>query len=238
MARGQVARSCFRHNNCDNCTAQGTEFGTLMGNGLRTRLCLVTPQDLGDGSAPRLEAALGGGDVASLIIVPSPATPESLGRRLGSIAARYGVVALMARDDGPATGLDGVHIEDGPAALKAAVGRHHPARIVGAGGIRSRHDAMELGEANPDYLLFGRLDGDSGETIHATSLDLARWWAGLFEIPAIVMGGSDIASVAEAASAEVEFVALRRAVWEYPDGPAAAVEAANRLLDMPAEAAE
>jgi thiamine-phosphate pyrophosphorylase len=51
----------------------------------------------------------------------------------------------------------------------------------------------------------------------------------------MVMGGNDIASVAAARDAGIEFVALGSAVWDYPAGPAAAVAAANRILDRKAE---
>jgi thiamine-phosphate pyrophosphorylase len=89
---------------------------------------------------------------------------------------------------------------------------------------------MELGECVPDYLFFGRLDGDTGDEIFPKALDLAAWWSSLFEIPAVVMGGRKLESVAAAAEAGIEFVALRHAVWKHPAGPAAAVAEANRLL--------
>ena len=44
------------------------------------------------------------------------------------------------------------------------------------------------------------------------------------------MGGSSLGSVSEAAEAGIEFVALRRAVWEHAGGPRQAVDEANRLL--------
>lgn len=200
-----------------------------------TRLCLVTPAEFGDGFPALLDDALAGGDVASLIIVPPPGMPEALARRIGTVAARHGVAALIMGDNAPTTGLDGVHVE-GPAAIKAAIARHRPARIVGAGGAYSRHDAMAVGELGPDYLFFGRLDGDGQEGIHPAAMELAEWWVPLFEIPAIVMGGGSIESAAEAAAAAVEFVALREAVWNHPDGPRAAIARADRILSAPSEA--
>ncbi len=75
------------------------------------------------------------------------------------------------------------------------------------------------------------VDGDDEPSIHAPAFDLAAWWAALFEIPAMVMGGSEIASIAQAQEAGIEFVALRNAVWNHSAGPAAAVAEANALLD-------
>ncbi len=95
---------------------------------------------------------------------------------------------------------------------------------------------MEAGEANPDYVFFGRLDGDTADVIFDKALDLAAWWAPTFVIPAIVMGGRSVASVREAVASGVEFVALARAVFEADD-PAAAVAEATRLLAIVGEPA-
>lgn len=197
------------------------------------RLCLVTPP----GAAPEtfgsaLDAALAGGDVASLIVTGGPGELNRLAAAAVPVAQAHGVAALIHNDREIAlsTGADGVHVDDRRADLAAFVATLHPERIAGVGNLTSRHDAMTAGEAEPDYLFFGRLDGDREAAIFPKALDLAEWWAALFEIPAVIMGGSDLASVHQASKAGIEFVALRRAVWEYPDGPGAAVAAANRLL--------
>jgi thiamine-phosphate pyrophosphorylase len=128
------------------------------------------------------------------------------------------------------TGADGVHVESGLADVLGALDSFRKKKIVGAGNVPSRHDAMELAEAEPDYLFFGRLDGDTDDTIFPRSLELAEWWAEVAVIPSIVMGGRALGSVDEAARAGIEFVALASAVWEHGKGPAAAVaEVAERL---------
>ena len=191
-----------------------------------TRLCIVTPAQLPTDFADQLEAALTEGDVASLIV-------DSSDSAFVANAARIAVdssVAAIGVDLAATDHLDGVHIESGADDVRAARSALGTEKIVGAGGVSSRHDAMSVGELLPDYVFFGRVDGDTRPTIHPKALELADWWAQLFEIPAIVMGGSDIASVADAAAAGIEFVALRAAVWNHPQGPAAAVAAANELL--------
>ncbi|MBB5752618.1 thiamine phosphate synthase [Prosthecomicrobium pneumaticum] len=200
------------------------------------RLVLVTPPraDL-DAFLPALDAALGAGDVASLIVAPDLAAPADLqaaAARIVPIAQRHGAAVILPDDTRLVgrTGADGVQIGSGLADLKLAIESLRPERIVGAAGITTRHQAMEIGEADPDYLFFGRLDGDTGPAIHPKSFDLAAWWSALFEIPAIVMGGATIGSVAEAVEARIEFVALRRAVWEHAEGPAAAVAEAIRTI--------
>jgi thiamine-phosphate pyrophosphorylase len=197
------------------------------------RLCLVTPP----GATPEtfgttLEAALAGGEVASLIVTAAPGELDRLAAATVPLAQAHGVAALIHNDREIAlnTGADGVHIDDRRDDLAALVAALHPDRIAGIGNLTSRHDAMSAGEAQPDYVFFGRLDGDNGAAIFPKAFDLAEWWSALFEIPAVVMGGADLASVRQASKAGIEFVALRRAVWEHPDGPGAAVAAANRLL--------
>ena len=199
----------------------------------RCRLCLVTPAFVEPTAfAPILADALAGGDVASLIVTGGAAGLQALAEALVPIAQARGVAALIHNDTrivGRAR-ADGVHIDSGIADLRDAVSTLRPRAIVGAGGLQSRHDAMTAGEADPDYLFFGRLDGDSGDDIFDKALDLAAWWSSMFVIPAVVMGGGKVASVRAAADAGIEFVALCRAVWEHADGPSAAVAEANALL--------
>jgi thiamine-phosphate pyrophosphorylase len=201
-----------------------------------TRLCLVTPAGLQlDAFVPRLVPALVAGDVASLIITPEAAAPAAR-QRIAEVlveAAQANEVAAIVHNDlriANRVGADGIHIDSGLADLQSAMDSLQGRRIVGAGGIGSRDEAMRLGEAEPDYLFFGRLDGDAAPGIFPKALELASWWCELFEIPAIVMGGSSLDSVRDAAAAGVEFVALRNAVWQHPQGPAEAVAEANRLL--------
>lgn len=205
----------------------------------RCRLCLATPHDIDpDDLAPLVDDALAGGDVASVIIAGEGDRLQRLAEAIVPRAQARGAAALVQNDTRIAgrTGADGVHIDTSLDDLKSAVEKLRPKLIVGAGGLRSRHDAMEAGEANPDYLFFGRLDGDTGDDIFGKALDLAAWWSSLFVIPAVVMGGRAINSVETAARAGVEFVALSRAVFADPRGPARAVEEANLRLGRIAEA--
>ena len=89
---------------------------------------------------------------------------------------------------------------------------------------------MVASQAEPDYLFFGHLDGDTGERIFPKARHLAAWWSSVAVIPAIVMGGRGLACVTEAAEAGVAFIALSQAIWRDPRGPAEAVaEARDRL---------
>ena len=194
------------------------------------RLCLITPPAFDAVAfAPVLDAALRAGEVASLIIAMEGlelSGRQAAAERLVPIAQANGTAAIVTdRALLDHCGADGLHVDTGLADLRRAVDALRPDRIVGG-----RHDAMLLAETECDYLYFGRFDGDTAPAIHDKTLDLAAWWSALFEIPAIVMGGSDLASIGEAAAARVEFIALRSAIWSHADGAAAAVETAHRLV--------
>jgi len=200
----------------------------------RCRLVLVLPP-IAD--APTILAeALAGGDIASVIITSGgmdEAAFQKHSEPLVKIAQDAGAAALVAGDGRVAsrTGADGVFIETPGEDAREIVARFSPHKIVGLGSARDRHRALELGEAGPDFLLFGRTDGDIRPEPHPKNLALAQWWSEIIEIPCVVMGGSAIESVVECAASGTEFVALGLAVVSHTDGPREAVRIANQLLD-------
>ena len=195
------------------------------------------------------------------------AAGQTLAEALVPVAQAAGAAALVAGDTriGGRAKADGVHLEvsalltadghgrdgtdadeepdddDGPdpagAALTALVERLHPAKMVGAGGLRGRHDAMLAAEAGVDYVFTGRLDLVEGDAPHGKTLAFADWWAPLFEIPCVALAGRSIEGVGEIVAIGVEFVGLRAAVWEHGSGPAAAVAAANAAIEAALAAA-
>ena len=52
-------------------------------------------------------------------------------------------------------GADGVHVAGAGEELDAAIKRLKPERIVGAGSLRTRDEAMTAGEMGADYVMFG-----------------------------------------------------------------------------------
>lgn len=142
-------------------------------------------------------------------------------------------IAVLVQNDTRAAGrakADGVHVDTTVAELKETVASFQPSRIVGAGNIKSRHDAMTAAEAGADYVFFGALSRPEEPDVQPKSLEFAEWWAPIFQTPCVCLAGSSLNSVDTVAATGAEFVALRDAIWLDARGPAAALaDAAKRL---------
>ncbi len=206
----------------------------------RCRLVLITPAGVEAGALrDRLDAALEGGDVASLI-VPQYALDDGAYQALAELlvppAQAAGVAVVLAGDSRVAgrVGADGLHVDGSPESLAEAIERHQGHMIIGAGGAKDRDGVLALGEKRPDYIFFGRFGYDTLPEPHPRNLELGEWWAAIIEIPCIVLAGTDPASVEVAAATGAEFVALGNAVFADGADPRAAVALANARLDAAA----
>jgi len=204
----------------------------------RPRLYLVTPP-LGDPTAflRDLGAVLDAGDIAALLLRLEPADERTLINRAKSVAAvvqRRDVALLLDghHELAARAGADGAHLF-GIAALSEAIGALKPDRIAGAGGLRSRHDAMLAGEAAADYVMFGDPDRGGARPPLEAVTERLTWWSELFEPPCVGYAGSrdEIASLTQAGA---DFIALGEWLWMQNEAPAAAVAAAAAVLAQPA----
>lgn len=198
----------------------------------RCRIVLIPPAGT---AAERVVAAFASGDIASLILPQDDrdeATFQAYAEKIVPAAQAVGIAVVIAGDSRIAGRVkaDGLHVEASKAELADAVERLQERMMVGTGGAKTRDDALELGEVRPDYIFFGRFGYDNTPAPHHRNLTLGAWWAEMIEVPCIVMGGSDIASVGDVSRTGVEFVAVSAAVFGAED-PAAAVAEANRLLE-------
>jgi thiamine-phosphate pyrophosphorylase len=203
----------------------------------RPRLYLLTPQlDDTTAFAGALDAVLTAGDVAAVLLRLGDADERTLINRVKSIGAvvqRRDVALLLdGRPDivGRA-GADGAHLT-GIDALRGALATLKPDRIAGVGGLRSRHDAMLAGEADPDYVMFGEPDrrGNPGKRPPFPAVvERVEWWAELFQLPCIgyAAAAGEIRPLAEAGA---DFVALGEWIWEEPGGAKTVVAAAAGSL--------
>jgi thiamine-phosphate pyrophosphorylase len=176
----------------------------------------LTPEDVA-GFTPRFAEALAAGDVASALLRVAPAAmgeTKRIAERLLAAAVPYDAAILLEGDARLAAraGADGAHIAEGGEALAEALASLHPERIVGAGGLRSRDDAMAAGEAGADYVMFGEPRRDGFIPPLAETLERVAWWAEIFQTPCVAFAAR-LEDVAALAAAGADFVALGDAVW-------------------------
>ena len=172
-------------------------------------------------------------DVAAVLLRLPDADERSLINRVKAVApgvqAAGAALLVDSRPDIVArAGADGAHLA-GPDALRAAVPQLKPDYIAGAGGLRSRHDAMVAAEAGADYVMFGEPDAAGHRPSHDAVVDRIAWWAEVFEIPCVAYATA-LDDIDALVAAGADFVAVGDAVFEDPRGPrAAAADAAARL---------
>ncbi len=203
----------------------------------RCRLYLITPPKL----EPRafgetLKRALDGGDVASLQLrlkdVPDDAIRQATDI-LMPIAQRAGVAFILNDRPDLAAELrcDGVHVGQEDTSYddaRAAVGRDG---IVGVTCHDSRHLAIDAAEAGADYVAFGAFfPTATKEPKTRADIETLQWWAEMMTVPVVAIGGITVDNAKPLVEAGADFLAVSAGVWDYKDGPAAAVKAFDALM--------
>jgi thiamine-phosphate pyrophosphorylase len=198
------------------------------------RLYLATPvvDDPGPLMAG-LPGLLAGADVAAVLLRLKPTDQRTMITRIKTLAPPVqdsgaallldGHVELVAR-----AGADGAHLtgieamEDGLPSLK-------PDRIAGVGGLTTRHDSMEAGEAGADYVLFGEPDAKGQRPSVEAIAERLQWWAELFEPPCVGFAASR-EEAHEFAAAGADFVLVGDFIWNDRRGAAAALMEVEQTL--------
>lgn len=129
------------------------------------------------------------------------------------------------------SGCDGVHVGQKDASYAEARRLLGTDRIVGVTCHNSRHLAMVAGEAGADYVAFGAFFPTTTKAVeHRADLELLSWWSELMEIPCVAIGGITAANCRPLIEAGADFLAVSAGVWDYADGPAAAIHAFNQEI--------
>jgi thiamine-phosphate pyrophosphorylase len=205
------------------------------------RLYLVTPP-VAEASAfsAQLAAGLAAGDVAAVLLRLAAADERSQINRvkaLGPVIQDKGAALLIGghADLVARAGADGAHLT-GMAAFNDSLQQLKPERIVGVGGLSTRHDAMIAAETGADYVMFGE-PGAAGERPGFEAIaERVAWWAEVFEIPCVGYAAA-IDEVAPLAKAGADFVALGDWLWRDASAIAATVVRAAGQLRLPESAA-
>ncbi len=191
------------------------------------RLYLATP-DVDDPSqlVATLPGLLAAVDVAAVLVRLRATDQRTMISRVKTLApaVQDGGAALLI--DGHAelvarAGADGAHLT-GIAAIEDAAPSLKPDRIMGVGGLATRHDSMAAGEAGADYVLFGEPDARGQRPAAEAIAERLQWWAELFEPPCVGFAVSP-EEASEFAAAGADFLLVGDFIWADPRGPKAAL---------------
>lgn len=200
------------------------------------RLYLISPVIAEpEAFAPRLADACRGGAVAAVLLRLAGADERTLVNRVKALtpAPQESGAAVLVHAPGEVDlaavaargGADGVHLAGDLARVREMRERLRDGRILGVGGARSKHDAMEAGEAGVDYVMFGEPRADGTVPPFEAVVERASWWAEIFATPCVAHAPT-LDSIREVAATGAEFVALSDAVWSRHGDESAAVESA------------
>jgi thiamine-phosphate pyrophosphorylase len=170
-----------------------------------------------------LKAAFAGGPVAAFQLRVKDVEQHELARLaepLQRICADADVAFIVNDSVSLAKRLDadGVHLGQSDGDAREARSILGPSKQIGVTCHASRHLAMEAGEAGADYVAFGAFcETMTKPSEHRPDPQLLSWWASLFEIPCVAIGGITPANAAPLVAAGADFIAVCNAVWGSGD---------------------
>lgn len=202
----------------------------------KCQLYLISPLDVGGDFPAKLEAALAAAPVAAFQFRVKGVDQHEAARLavpLQAICATHDV-AFIVNDDmalAKRLGADGVHLGQGDGDLQDARQLLGPQAQIGITCHDSRHLAMEAGEGGADYVAFGAFFPTTTKAVeHHAEPEILTWWQGLFELPCVAIGGVTVDNAKILIDAGADFLAVSGGVWSHPHGPAAAVQAFDKLF--------
>ena len=127
---------------------------------------------------------------------------------------------------------DGVHIGQKDSTYSDARKILGKNSIIGVTCHNSRHLACIAAESGADYVAFGAFFPSltKNAEFHAP-LHLLEWWSELMVIPCVAIGGITPNNCGPLVRAGSDFIAPLSAVWQHPDGPAAAIMAFKKSIN-------
>jgi thiamine-phosphate pyrophosphorylase len=199
------------------------------------KLYLISPQDVGGGFPDRLKAALEPGAAAAFQLRVKDVDEHELARLAEPLqrVCADADVAFIINDSmalAKRLGADGVHLGQQDGDVREARALLGPEAQIGKTCHDSRHLAMEAGEAGADYVAFGAFYPTTTKpSDFRPQPAILSWWATMFEIPCVAIGGITPDNAPPLVTAGADFLAGCQAIWGKDD-PAAAVRAFEAVL--------
>jgi thiamine-phosphate pyrophosphorylase len=198
------------------------------------RLYLATPLvDDPTSLIASLAGVLAAADVAAVLLRLKPTDQRTMISRVKALAPVIQAAGAAALLEGnvelvACAGADGAHVI-GIEAMEDALPSLKPDRIIGVGGLTTRHDSMAAGEAGADYVLFGEPDAKGQRPSVEAIAERLDWWAELFEPPCVGFAQSH-EEAREFATAGADFVLVGEFIWADPRGAAAALAEVDQAI--------
>ena len=153
--------------------------------------------------------------------------------RLQPVCAKHGVafilnehIELVLEYD-----ADGIHVIRGGTPVAEARRRLGAERIVGITCLGSRDMAMKAGDAGADYVAFASFyEQETNAEVGVARPDILAWWQEFFVLPCMAMGGITPHNCRPLVMAGADFIGVINAVWNCPEGAAAAVKAFDTAI--------
>ena len=201
------------------------------------RLYLITPPEIvPDIFKDDLAAALDGGDVACVQLRLKDASRDDILRAAEILApvVQERDVAFIMNDDpvlAAESGCDGVHIGQQDASYADARAALGDEAIVGVTCHDLSNLAIEAADKGADYVAFGAFFPTTTKAAKFyPEIEILEAWTMMTTVPCVAIGGITQKNCGELVKAGANFLAVVSAVWDYDQGPAAAVKAFNGAI--------
>lgn len=196
------------------------------------QIYLLTPPRIDDVAAfaKTLEAVLASTPVACLQIRLKDAPKDrviDIAKQLIPIAHQYGTLVLINDDPEIAAecGADGVHLGQLDMNINLAKTLLPEGALIGVTCHNSRELAFRAGSDGADYVAFGAFYETSTKPgAQIADLEIITWWHEAIEIPCVAIGGITPDNAQAVIAAGADFIAISSGIWDWRDGPVAAVK--------------
>lgn len=192
------------------------------------RLFLATPTCFDPSELNELlEAAISGGDIASLLVRHENAEQQRLAAMAVTKTAQAANIAVLIENDietAKICGADGVHLDGTGSHMVDALEQLGNDHIVGVFCGNERHSAMSVGEAGADYVAFDNsaVDGENEPVVH--------WWARVFEVPCVLIEPLEMEQARLAVAAKVDFICPPESMWASKQAARETVRGYNAMI--------